>query len=232
MFKQIGEAYAVLTDPEKKAMYDRFGNTNTLKHPNNQHQQHFTFTQDDIEEIYRQFFEFNTENDETEFIFNHIFKQKPPKLLTPSTGITQKPFKFYAKSVYFVQTDNNFNQKISSYVCKFPFEKSNREYGREILEIIRYLLQSLPLNCSMEKDNEYFLLKYIINSERNNEYLFSKECVNLSERLYNLRNHLVHWKRSNKKQMSFKSMDHYMNVGKKFIKELRAHKQFEFYHFI
>merc|ERR1712228_910614 len=73
-FKQIGEAYAVLTDPEKKSMYDRFGTSNPRKTPQYQRSQssHFTFTQADIEEIYRQFFEFNndeTPSAETQFIF-------------------------------------------------------------------------------------------------------------------------------------------------------------------
>merc|ERR1712130_579551 len=117
------------------------------------------------------------------------------------------------------ETDTSFNQNISEFVQKYPFEKTNREYAREILEIIRYLLQSLPFSFETNKTpkiqtNEYYLLQHIINNNQ-----FSSKCIDLAQRLYNLRNHLFHWKRT-KKQMSFKSICHYMNVSKQFIIEL------------
>ena len=220
-------------------MYDRFGTSSTRHHSHQHHQQHFRFTEEDIEEIYRQFFQFNNnDNDEsTEFIFHHIFNRKPPKILTTKSGIDDKPFPFYSKSIYFVECDNNYNQKISSYRVKHSFEKSNREYGREILEIIRYLLQSLPFKFNINKNikenecDEYYLIKYIISTEINQQYTFSTKCINLAQRLYNLRNHLVHWTRT-KKQMSYKSINHYFNVGKQFIFELKKQPQFQYFQFL
>ena len=126
-------------------MYDRFGSTSnrTRQHPNHQQHQHFTFTEEDIEDIYRQFFQ--TDNDENaEFLFSHIFHRRAPKIINSKSSIEQIPFPFYRKTIYFVQSDSSYNQRIDSYRVRYPFEKSNREYGREILEIIRYLLQSLP----------------------------------------------------------------------------------------
>lgn len=166
-------------------------------------------------------------------IFNHIFNAKPPKILTTSSGISQKPFRFHSKSIFYVETDTNYNQKISSFPQRFPFEKTNREYGREILEIIRYLLQSLPFQFGQttnSEHDEYYILKYIMNTNVSNQYLFSAKCIDLAQRLYNLRSHLIHWRRT-KKQMSYKSINHYMNVAKQFIMETSKQQQFEYYHF-
>lgn len=216
-------------------MYDRFGAMTNGGNRNRQHsqQQHFTFTEQDIEDIFRQFFQSDNDGD-NDPLFQHIFHRKAPRIITTKSGYDDKPFSFYSKTIYFVHSDNNYNQKIDSYRIKYPFEKSNREYGREILEIIRYLLQSLPFKFgtkSEENGDEYYLIKYIIDTDKHNQYLFSEKSVNLAQRLYNLRNHLIHWTRT-KKQMSYKSVNHYMNVGKQFIIELQKQPQFQYFQFI
>ena len=218
-------------------MYDRYGSTKSQRGSSTNGHRHFTFSEEDIEEIYRQFFAQNSDLDpnDADFIFSHLFNTKPPPRHIASSSIESTPFRFASKSIYYVKSDRHHNQRIESNRVRNPFEKSNREYAREILEIIRYLLQSLPFqfrrdNAMESQLEEYHLLKLLIDSEHRQRYHFSAECVALAQRLYNLRTHLCHWTRS-KKQMSFKSINHYFIVALQFIAELRKQRQFGYYHF-